>query len=404
MTAQPLSVLFFTNSTARGGAEEHMLTLFHGLDRERFQAMVVCPDELAEKWKADLPPDVEQIGLYLHHPAQLGTARRFAQVLLQRHPHIVHSHQFYSSLFASPIAALCRVPVIVETPHLSERWRQGWLKGRFAVDRFAGRFVDGYIAVSEANRRYLIEEKGLPPEKITVIRNGCDAARFDTGAKAPAGLKTRLGLRENQVVLVVAARLEPQKGHSVLLRAMATVLLEFPEARLVCIGEGSLRGALELQVHDLGIEHAVHFVGRQSNVREWLALAEFTLLPSLWEGLPLSAIESLAAGRAVVATSVDGTPEVVMDGVTGFTVPPNDPVAFASAMCWLLRDPGLRARMGQAGREHVSKYFTHERQVRETQDLYLRLWERSRVAPAVIRTAGSRVSKPSRRLAGQPNP
>ena len=374
MPQRPISVLYFTNSSVRGGAEEHILTLLRGLDRKDFQSHLVCPAECAEKLRPDLPTDVEVIPLRLNKPSQVGGAARLARILRERNVGILHSHLFYSSLFASPIGWLCRVPVIIETPHLREAWRHGWLKGSFAVDRLVGRFVTRYIAVSEANARYLVNQKGLAAKKVVVIQNGCDLDRFSPNQPAPRDLKRSLGFDEGDPVLLVMARLEPQKGHSVLLRAFPAVRSEFPRARLVCAGEGVLRSELEGEARGLGIEEAVRFVGHKPNITDWLALADMTVLPSFFEGLPLAAIESLAASKPVVATAVDGTPEVVVDGKTGLTVPPGDPICLADAICRLLREPLLRQTLGQAGREWVLDRFSRERQIQRTQEFYLRAW------------------------------
>jgi len=235
----------------------------------------------------------------------------------------------------------------------------------------------------------LSEEKGLPSKKIVVIHNGCDLTRFVPSHRAPAGLKASLGFHEDDPVLVILARLEPQKGHRTLLQSLQTVRGEFPQVRLVCLGDGCLRNELESQVRDLGLEGSVRFLGYQPNVADWLALADLTVLPSFWEGLPLSAIESLATGCPVVATAVDGTPEVVVDGKTGLTVPPNDPELLTGAICQLLRDPRLRERMGEAGRRWVVEHFSQERQIRQTQELYLNAWEqRQRGVRTVMQTAG----------------
>jgi len=377
---QPISVLHFSNSLVRGGAEEHILTLLRGLDRKFFRLHLVCPPELAARVRPDLPDDVELIPLLVRKPTQPAAAFRLGRILRERRVTILHSHLFYASLFASPIGWAWRVPVILETPHLRESWRRGWFKSRFVVDRFVGRFVDYYIAVSEANVRYLVETKGLPARKMVIIRNGCDLKRFDPTREPPRGLKRKLGFNEVDPVLLVVGRLEPQKGHHVLLNALPAVRGEFPSARLVCVGEGSLRKDLESQLRTLGLEDAVRFVGFQANVPEWLALADFTVLPSFYEGLPIAAIESLAAGRPVVASAVDGTPEVVLNGKTGLTVPPGDVTALAEALCSMLRNPSLRTTMGNEGRRWVAENFSQEQQLRHTQELYLRAVERHRGA------------------------
>lgn len=368
---QPVSVLHFSNSPVRGGAEEHILTLLGGLDRKYFRLHLVCPPETAARLRPDLPPDVELVPLTLSRPTQVATAFRLARLLRERCVKVLHSHQFYSSLFASPIGGLCRVPVILETPHLRESWRTRGIKSSFAVDRAVGRFVDYYIAVSHSNARYLVESKHLPSKKVVVIHNGCDLRRFDPLRHHTNAVKQGLGLSESDPLMLVVGRLEPQKGHRVLLDAFAQVRAEFPSAVLACVGEGSLRGELEKQTAELGLTQAVRFVGFQSNVPEWLAAADLMVLPSFYEGLPIVAIESLAAGRPVVATAVDGTPEVVVDGKTGLTVPPGDAGALSVALRRLLRDSELRQRMGQEGRRWVAEHFTQELQIRRTQELYL---------------------------------
>lgn len=375
MSDQRISVLHFSNTLVRGGAEEHILTLLAGLDRERFRLHLVCSPEVAEQLRPNVPADVEVLPLRLEEPTQLAAAWRFAQVLHERRVRILHSHMFRASLVASPIGWLCRVPVIIETSHGREGWRRGWLKGRFVVDRWAGRFVDYYIAVSEVNARYLIRQKGLPAEKITVIRNGCDLSRFNHTPPPASGMRRALGFEEGDPILLVLGRLEPQKGHRVLLEALPAVRREFPRVRLVCAGEGALRQDLERQTAALSLQSAVRFVGYQSNVQDWLALADITVLPSFWEGLPLVAIESLAASRPIVATAVDGTPEIVVNEKTGLTVPPGDACKLANAILRLLQKPELRKKLAVAGRRRVLERFSQEQQIKKTAEFYLRAWE-----------------------------
>jgi len=365
-----LSVLYFTNAAVRGGAEEHLLTLLRGLDRNLFRLHLVCPKELAEKLAPDVPAGLELIPLRLDKPWQLGPALRLARILRSRRIDVLHSHLFYSSLFASPIGWFCAVPFIVETPHVREAWRRGWIKSRYFVDRFLSRFVDRYVAVSQANARYLVDQKGIPLGKVEVIRNGCDLDRFRPGRAGSQELKAGLGFAPEDPVVTVVGRLEPQKGHRVLLDALPLVLRQFPSARLVCVGEGSLRSELELLAETNGVARSVRFVGQQARVEDWLALADLVVLPSLWEGLPLIAIEALAAGRPIVATAVDGTPEVVVNGVTGLTVPPGDERALARAVTHLLADPGRCDALSRAGREWVASQFDRDQQVRATMGLY----------------------------------
>lgn len=370
-----LSILMFTHADVRAGAEEYMLMLAKGLDQRYFRAHIACPHALAERLRPDVPGHVELIPTELTEPWQARSLMRLGAVLRKRRIDILHSHMFFSSLLATPVGWCCRTPLIIEGAHGREAWRRGW-KDRYYVDRFIGRMVDAYIAVSDANARYLVEVKRYPAEKISVIHPASDVASFDPGRIPPAGLRESIGIGPTDPILLVMGRLEPQKGHRVLLDVMPAVRSQFPTVRIVCAGDGVLRQTLEAQSRALGLEDTVRFVGYRSDIRDWLAAAEFTVLPSFWEGLPIAPIESLAAGRTVVATAVDGTPDIVVHGKTGLTVPPDDPAALSKAICTMLRDADLRHRLAACGRQWAVDHFSVETLVRKTERLYWHLWER----------------------------
>ena len=165
-------------------------------------------------------------------------------------------------------------------------------------------------------------------------------------------------------------RLHPQKGFSDLLTAFAQVRQRIPSVRLFVAGDGELRDDLEAQARSLGMAAVVTFAGVRADVSEVLAALDVFVLPSLWEGMPNAVLEAMASGLPVVATAVGGTPEVVVDGVTGLLVPPQDPGALAQAIGHLLRDPDLRRRMGRAGRRRVEEHFDVRETVRQVESLY----------------------------------
>lgn len=369
-TEERAAVLHFASEPVRGGAEEHMLTLLRRLDRARYRPLLAAHPGLLELLRDDLPVEVLSFPVELRGPRDLAGARRFMRVIREQRVALVHSHMFQASRLASPLAWAAGVRAIIETPHIREHWRRGWLKGNFAIDRLVGHFVSKFIAVSNANAGYLIHEKGLPRDKVVVVRNGIALERFDPDRPAPPGMRERVGLPPAAPVVLVLARLEPQKGHRVLLDAWPAVLAAFPRARLVCIGEGALRGELEAQAIRLGIGAAVIFAGYRANVADWLALADFTVLPSFFEGLPLAAIESLAAGRPVIASAVDGTTEVVIPEISGLLVPAGATGPLTAAVRRLLGAPELVRKLGRAGRQLVEREFSESRQVAETEAVY----------------------------------
>jgi glycosyltransferase involved in cell wall biosynthesis len=376
MSTRPLAVMMFSNAVVRAGAEEHILGLLRRLDRRLFRLYLACPDVLLEKYEKDIPEDVHVTPIMLDHISDIRGAVRLARVLREQKIDVLHSHMFRASLFASPIGKLCRVPVVIETTHVRETWRKGWFKSKFIVDRAVGHLVDRYIAVSEANSRYLVGRKRIPEKKVSVIQNGCSIERVEPSAAHPEGIRESLGFSKSDLVLLVMARLEPQKGHAILLQALSILRAEFPRLRLICLGTGALKDELAKAVRELGLEDIVRFVGFRSNVGDWLAAVDIGVLPSFYEGLPLTAVETLAAGVPLVATAVDGTPEVVINGETGYLVPPGDPAALAEAIGRLARQPELRRKFAVAGRDWVLKRFTIERQVEQTSNLYLSEWRR----------------------------
>ncbi|MGH9488635.1 MAG: glycosyltransferase [Terriglobales bacterium] len=365
-----LRVLHCSNADARGGAEEHMLTLLRGLDRERFAPALACPAALLAQLP-DLPPDLLVTTLAPMHPWDVACGARLTRWLRRHQVDVVHAHLSCASRAVAPWARLARTPVFLETPHVRESWRRGWKRAR-VLDRIAGRLVHAYIAVSGANARYLRDEVRLPAAKIHLIRNGIDVARFNAPARQLHDPRPELGIAPTELVVLCSARLEPQKGHAVLLQALAWLPRPIrSRLRLVCLGTGSLEAELRRQIEALGLERHVILAGYCRTVESWLAAADIFALPSLYEGLPLSAMEASAAGCPIVATAVDGTPEVVADEVNGLLVPPGSAGALAAALLRLAADSTLRAALGDAGRRRARREFDQQRQIAATAQLYM---------------------------------
>lgn len=389
--------MLFSNAIVRAGAEEVTLHLLRGLNRKLFRLHLACTPELARSFHADLPDDVAVSLLSLDFLSDLRGAYQLGRALRHYHIQILHSHMFRASLFASPLARLLRVPIIVDTSHGREFWRRGW-KRSFLIDRFVGRQVNYTIAVSGSTARYLIDQKRLNPEKVKVICNGVNLERHNRNAATKAEIRQLLKLDEKAPLLIVVGRLEPQKGHQILFEAMPAIRKEFPAVQLVCLGEGSLRPVLEQMVRSKELERTVRFAGYQDDVSRWLQCADLSILPSLYEGLPMAALESLAAECPIVATAVDGTPEVVVAGETGLLVPPGDPERLAGAIRQMLRQPELAREMGKRGRQLILDQFSVEQMVRRTETLYLKSWEEHlerRHGPTKV---GLRASAPSREV------
>lgn len=366
------SILYFTNSTLWGGVEEHICGLLRSLSRRLFSAHLVCDPTIYKRFRAACPADVDITPLAFSSPVHLGAAVQFARLLLRKQFQIVHSHMFWSSLFASPIAWACRVPIIVETLHGTEAWRTGW-KTSCMVDRATTRFVSSYVAVCGSDARFLSDKKHVPAKKIAIIHNGVDTRRLAMPQNARKAIRHALGFTDEDFVLIMVARLHAGKGHRVLFEAMRQLFDSYPKLKLICLGEGEEERELRAFSESLGLAHCVRFAGYQHDVPVWLKAADINVLPSFYEGLPLTTLEAMAASLPTVASNVGGIPEAIEDGVSGLLVPPGDAHRLAQALALLLQESATCERMARAAHARVSRDFVFEKQVSGTEKLYLDL-------------------------------
>jgi glycosyltransferase involved in cell wall biosynthesis len=185
--------------------------------------------------------------------------------------------------------------------------------------RFAWRWVDGIVAVSDDVQRSILSYFGPVADKITVIYNSVDVRRYQRKVDK-MGCIQGIALPAGAYVVSVVATFKPQKGHTYLLNALPAVIANFPKVHVLLIGDGEQRDSLLAQVRDLHIEHHVHFLGFRQDIPDLLAASNCFVLPSLWEGLPMALIEAMASGLPVIATKVSGSKQVVIDAESGLLV------------------------------------------------------------------------------------
>ena len=231
--------------------------------------------------------------------------------------------------------------------------------------RLTFRFLaDRYVTPSEHCRGELLRTGCFRPERIRAVPNGVAVPPDDPGARQR--VRDELGLGQGRV-LIATSRLHRMKGHAQLLEAVAMLRGHFPGLRLVVAGDGVERTKLEAQAAELGIAEAVVFTGFRPDVTALLRAADLFVLPSLREGMPNTALEAMAVGLPVVASAVDGVPEVVADGETGLLVSPGDPQFLCDTIGRLLTEPELAAALGRAGRQRVRDHFTAEQMLAATE-------------------------------------
>jgi glycosyltransferase involved in cell wall biosynthesis len=304
----------------------------------------------------------------------LGGVLELARFLRQRRISVIHTHLFEPSVVGMVAGALARTPRRVVTRHYSDYHTRIHKRAHVLADRLCTRLAHAVVAVSNHTARHLIEVEQAPPAKIHVVLNGID---FDRVRGSGVGAASRLHAEfapDGAYLLLIVARLHPEKGYEYLFRALPQVRkdLERP-VRLLVSGSGPFESAYRQLVAALGCLEMVRFLGFRADVPDLMMAADLVLLPSVAEAFGLAAAEALYLGVPVVATRVGGIPEIVSDGVDGILVPPADSGALAEAIAGLLSDEPRRLNLAGAGRAKVIERFRFEEMVRRYEQLYDRL-------------------------------
>ena len=265
------------------------------------------------------------------------------------------------------LARVAGVPYLVVTEHIVGRPNS---PAQRTLKRRELRQADAVTAVCGAVADTLVRDYGVERARVRVVSNGAELP--DEAAEWPASRRLRQGFGAGpfKPLWVCAARLETQKGHAVLLEALAQVRRRGLDFVAVLAGEGSQRLPLERQAEALGLGDRLRFLGQIEAIGPLLAAADACLLPSLWEGLPLTLLEALVRGRPTIASRVGGIPEVVEDGVTGRLVPAGEAGSLAAALEDFHRHPDAAQRLGRAGAERVRAEFTWSRVVESFEAVY----------------------------------
>jgi glycosyltransferase involved in cell wall biosynthesis len=233
---------------------------------------------------------------------------------------------------------------------------------------------DALIAVAEAVRNDLIGG-GISPDRVTVVRSGIALHQAPPGAETRR-LRERLGISPEDPVLGIVAHILPHKGYDDLVQALPLIQEKYPQVKCLIVGRaprGGYLGKLLERAERLTVRDRLIMVGFQEDVVPFLHAMDVFVLPSRTEGLPITILEAMAAGKPVVATAVGGIPEVVRDRETGLLVPPMEPSRLAEALMHLLEAPALAKSMGAVGRKQVETLFTMEQEARQTALVYGRV-------------------------------
>jgi glycosyltransferase involved in cell wall biosynthesis len=363
-----------------GGAEHLALAIATRLDRERFDSTLCASrhasdPEALERLSAN---GVKILPLGRRRKSDIWVWSRLFSFLRNHRVDVLHAHKFGSNVWGTLVGRAAGVPVVLTHEH---SWSYQGQPLRRLLDRdVIARGSDRLIAVSREDQRRMVEVEGIAQARTLFVPNGIARAEPTTGHD----VRAELGISPTALVVGSIGSLKPVKAFDVLLRAVAVLTRRLGDVHVVIAGEGPERAALTALTQELGLDRSVHLLGRRADVPDVLSALNVAVCCSNSEGSPLSVMEYMQAGLAVVATAVGGIPDLIEPGVHGLLVPARDPPALAAALAELLQAPERARAMGERARERQRAEFDIDVLVGRLETLYLELLaarERRGVSP-----------------------
>jgi glycosyltransferase involved in cell wall biosynthesis len=352
-----------------GGAEMLAARLARQL-RDRYRFVFACLDDLGSLGKQLQDEGFPVFVLDRRPGVDWRCSLRLARLLRREQAGLVQAHQYTPFFYAMTARLLYRRPPLLFTEH-GRHFPDYPRRKRMILNRLLLERRDRVVAVGRAVQRAVINNEGIPEERVAVIYNGIDLSPYRNGVPDGDAVRRELGFGSGDLVLVQVARLDYLKDHATAIRTMEQVVQAHTQARLLLVGEGPERGKIEKEIRERHLEANVLLLGQRSDVARFLRAADVFLLSSISEGIPLTVIEAMAAGLPVVATNVGGMSEVVEEGQTGLLAPAGDAAALAGCVHRLAGQPELRRQMGRRGRERANGVFAESQMHAQ----YVRLYE-----------------------------
>ena len=345
-------------------------------DRTRFNVSLISlrRKDLSEDTLEQFGIDVTYMGRHKFDPA---TYPALMKVLRQKQADVLHMHGYGATTFGRLCAWRMGIPsVLHEHANLGDTpWFQKVADGLLAPH------TDIAIAVSKSTAEFTSRARLMPVERTKVVYLGAPLDEFARPRSAAEVARTRaaLGIASDTIAVGTVTRLMPSKGNAFLVAAVPGIVARHPRARIYIAGEGELRNTLEQQAQSLGLGERMVFLGFQRDVAAVLSAYDVVVFPSLWEGTPLTVFEALAMGKPIVATDADGLMDVLSDQRDALVVPRRDAARLASAVCTLIEQPDLAARLS-AGARKTGAHYDIQAFVRKMEQLYVLLHETSRAS------------------------
>ena len=392
---RPFRVLHIVGDSRFGGAASIILGLAQVAQSEGWQVDILTTDPVFRQVAAELGFGVVVQDVIRREIRPLwdlwGLLRLIRFLRIERYD-MIHTHTSKGGFVGRLAAKLARVPAIVHTVHGFAFHEASPARARLfysTLETAAARWCDRIVSVSKFHRDWAIRLRICSPRKIVAIPNGIPELRRNPDSD-PAAIRGRIGVRPGDLLIMSVARLVPDKGLEYLIESAAMLSQSHPRVRVAIAGDGPARSKLERLASEHGISDRVKFLGFRCDIGDLLAASDMVVLPSLREGLSISLLEAMAAGKAIVATAIGGHREVVSRGEVLWLVPPADAEALRDGIVCLAEDPALMARLGANARAAYEGYYTEGRMLQSYRHLYCSLLGKNMCAahgPGTVRSA-----------------
>ncbi len=354
-----------------GGTERHILNLVSNLNKEKFNSVVCCLYDIGTIGTKLFNLDIN-IKIYhnlMRSRWDISVMWNLTRILKKEKIDILLTVSSPpTQLWGVVCARLSKVKVNITRVGGTKLPSDG---KRRIVNKIMLPFVDRVIAQAYSHKNYLIRSEGFKPEKIEVIYNSVNLEQFNKPIDSQY-VRKELGIPEGLPIIGIVARLSPEKGHIVFLKAAKKIINIFPDTWFLIVGDGKEREKLEEMTRKLAIQSNVYFLGVREDILRIISLFDVAVLASfpIRETFSNAILEYMAAAKPVVATKVGSISEQVVDGETGFLISPGDSDAIANAILRLLQDRKLAKKMGERGRERVEENFTLQKMVAKYESLF----------------------------------
>jgi len=363
--AHAMRILFINSIQMFGGGEIWMLRTLQALQERGHRVWLCCrPD--AEIGTRAIAQNIPVAFVKFSGDFNPGTILKLARFMKRERIDVVLTNMDKELRLGGLAAKLAGVSAVISRRGIDYPLKNHW-RYRFAYNVLATRVIANSLATKRALLRHA---PWLAPDRIEVIYNGIDMQSF--AQPRTLNFRAEWNVQPHEPLLGFVGQLDERKGIRVLLNAFPRIRREVPSARLVLVGRGPLREMIENEVRNHGWHEAVLLPGFLDDIAAVMQAIDILLLPSFWEGFGIVLIEAMAAGKPAISTDISSMPEIIVDGQTGFVVPPGDAEALAERTIKLLQDSSLRKRYGQASRQRVVEQFTHDRMIDQLENLFAR--------------------------------